>query len=156
MKVNPLKNFFEMKPVQNFYKKACDPKYTGFFNNTLPTIETGVSTLLYCWATSKQKNIPDEQKRVLQYQNVLGGIAGIAVGSVLNRKVSKFANELAPKIDKNICDVHKVKAGLLVGLPLLATGILMRCVSPTVVAQISTMIEDRNRERKKKSLDVKA
>ena len=155
MKVNPIKAFFESKPVQKFYKKVCDPKHAGFFNNTLPTIETGVSTLLYCWATAKQKDIQDEQKAVLQWQNVLGGIAGIIVGTALNRKVSKFANELAPKIDKKIVDIHKVEAGLKIGLPILATGILMRCVSPTVVAQVSTMIEDYRREKKNK-LDVKA
>ena len=91
----------------------------------------------------------------MQWQNVLGGIAGIIVGTALNRKVSKFANELAPKIDKKVVDIHKVKAGVLVGLPILATGILMRCVSPTVVAQASTMIEDYRREKKNK-LDVKA
>ena len=155
MKVNPIKAFFESKPVQKFYKKVCDPKHANFFNNTLPTIETGVSTLLYCWATAKQKDIPSEQKAVLQWQNILGGIAGIIVGTALNRKVSKFANELAPKIDKKIVDIHKVKTGILVGLPILATGILMRCVSPTVVAQVSTMIEDYRREKKNK-LDVKA
>lgn len=155
MKVNPLKAFFESKAVQGFYKKACDPKHANFFNNTLPTIETGVSTLLYCWATEKQKDIPKEQKNVLQWQNILGGVAGIAVGTALNRKVTKFANELAPKIDKSICDVHKVKAGVLVGLPILATGILMRCVSPTVVAQVSTMIEDHRRAKENK-LDIKA
>ena len=154
MKVNPIKAFFESKPVQKFYKKVCDPKHANFFNNTLPTIETGVSTLLYCWATAKQKDIPSEQKAVLQWQNILGGIAGIIVGTALNRKVSKFANELAPKIDKKIVDIHKVKTGILVGLPILATGILMRCVS-TVVAQVSTMIEDYRREKKNK-LDVKA
>jgi hypothetical protein len=155
MKVNPIKAFFESKPVQKFYKKVCDPKHAGFFNNTLPTIETGVSTLLYCWATAKQKDIPSEQKAVLQWQNILGGIAGIIVGTALNRKVSKFANELAPKIDKKIVDIHKVEAGIKIGAPLAATCLLMRCISPTVVAQVSTMIEDYRREKKNK-LDVKA
>ena len=155
MKVNPIKAFFESKPVQKFYKKVCDPKHANFFNNTLPTIETGVSTLLYCWATAKQKDIPDEQKAVLQWQNILGGIAGIIIGTALNRKVSKFANELAPKIDKKIVDIHKVEAGIKIGAPLAATCLLMRCVSPTVVAQVSTMIEDYRRAKKNK-LDVKA
>lgn len=155
MKVNPIKSFFESKIIQNFYKRACDPKHADFFNNTLPTIETGVSTMLYCWATEKQKDIPREQKNVLQWQNILGGVAGIIVGTALNRKVSKFANELAPKIDKNIVDIHKVEAGIKIGAPLVATCLLMRFVSPTVVAQASTMIEDYRREKKNK-LDVKA
>lgn len=154
-KVNPLKGFFEWKPVQNFYKKACDPKNASFFNNTLPTLETLASTACYIVATEKQKEIPREQKNVLQWQNVLSCVGGMAVGSWLNRKVSKVANELAPKIDKNICDVHKVEAGLKVGLPLVATAVLMRCIVPTVVAQASTMIEDHRREKKAK-LDIKA
>lgn len=150
MKVNPLKWFFESKPVQKFYKKACDPKNAGFFNNTLPTLETLASTACYVVATERRKDIPREQKNVLQWQNVLSGVAGMAVGSYMNRKVSKFANELAPKIDKKICDVHKVEAGLKVGLPLLATALIMRFVMPIVTTQASTMIEDYRRAKKAK------
>lgn len=150
MKVNPLKWFFESKPVQKFYKKACDPKNAGFFNNTLPTLETLASTACYVVATERRKDIPREQKNVLQWQNVLSGVAGMAVGSYMNRKVSKFADKLAPKIDKNICDLHKVKAGLQVGLPLLATAVIMRFVMPIVTTQASTMIEDYRRAKKAK------
>lgn len=150
MKVNPLKWFFESKPVQKFYKKACDPKNAKFFNNTLPTLETLASTACYVVATERRKDIPREQKNVLQWQNVLSGIAGMAVGSYMNRKVSKFADELAPKIDKKICDVHKVKAGLQVGLPLLATAVIMRFVMPIITTQASTMIEDYRRAKKAK------
>lgn len=155
MKVNPFKAFFESKAVQNFYKKACDPKHADFFNNTLPTLETLVSTGCYIYATQKQKNIPPEQKKVLQWQNILGGVAGMFLGSFLNRKVSKFADKLAPKIDKNICDVHKIEAGLKVGLPLVATACVMRLLVPVVSAQASTMIEDYRRAKKNK-LDIKA
>lgn len=150
MKVNPLKWFFESKPVQKFYKKACDPKNAGFFNNTLPTLETLASTACYVVATERRKDIPREQKNVLQWQNVLSGVAGMVVGSYMNRKVSKFANDLAPKIDKKICDVHKVEAGLKVGLPLLATALIMRFVMPIVTTQASTMIEDYRRAKKAK------
>lgn len=154
MKVNPLKRFFESKPVQNFYKKACDSKHADFFNNTLPTLETLVSTGCYMYSTQKQKNIPSDQKKVLQWQNVFGGVAGMAVGSFLNRKVSNLAKALEPKLDKNIIDIHKVKAGLCVGLPLLATALVMRFAVPVVTAQASTMIEDHRRAKKK--LDTQA
>lgn len=124
MKVNPLKSFFESKTMQNFYKKVCDPKHDAFFNNTLPTLETAVSTAFYCFATEKQKDIPREQKNVLQWQNVLSGVAGMAIGSVANRKVTKFANKLVPLIDKeHVEDVHKVVAGTKVVLPLIATAL---------------------------------
>lgn len=157
MKVNPLKSFFESKTMQNFYKKVCDPKHDAFFNNTLPTLETAVSTAFYCLATEKQKDIPREQKNVLQWQNLLSGVAGMAIGSVANRKVSKFANKLVPLIDKeHVEDVHKVIAGTKVVLPLIATALLMRLVMPVVVAQASTMIEDHRRAKKNQKIDVKA
>lgn len=143
--------------MQNFYKKVCDPKHDAFFNNTLPTLETAVSTAFYCFATEKQKDIPREQKNVLQWQNVLSGVAGMAIGSVANRKVTKFANKLVPLIDKeHVEDVHKVVAGTKVVLPLIATALLMRLVMPVVVAQASTMIEDHRRAKKNQKIDVKA
>ena len=157
MKVNPLKSFFESKTMQNFYKKVCDPKHDAFFNNTLPTLETVASTLCYIVSTEKQNGIPREQKNVLQWQNVLSGVAGVAIGSVANRKVTKFANKLVPLIDKeHVEDVHKVVAGTKVVLPLIATALLMRLVMPVVVAQASTMIEDHRRAKKNKKIDVKA
>lgn len=157
MKVNPLKSFFESKTMQNFYKKACDPKHDAFFNNTLPTLETVASTLCYIVSTEKQDGIPREQKNVLQWQNVLSGVAGIAIGSVANRKVTKFANKLVPLIDKeHVEDVHKVIAGTKVVLPLIATALLMRLVMPVIVAQASTMIEDHRRAKKNQKIDVKA
>ena len=157
MKVNPLKSFFESKTMQNFYNKACDPKHDAFFNNTLPTLESVASTLCYIVSTEKQDGIPREQKNVLQWQNVLSGVAGVAIGSVANRKVTKFANKLVPLIDKeHVEDVHKVIAGTKVVLPLIATALLMRLVMPVVVAQASTMIEDHRRAKKNQKIDVKA
>ena len=157
MKVNPLKSFFESKTMQKFYKKACDPKHDAFFNNTLPTLESVASTLCYIVSTEKQDGIPREQKNVLQWQNVLSGVAGVAIGSVLNRKVTGFANKLIPLINKeHIEDVHKVIAGTKVVLPLITTALLMRLVMPVVVAQASTMIEDHRRAKKNQKIDVKA
>ena len=142
--------------MQNFYKKACDPKHDAFFNNTLPTLESVASTLCYVVATKKQRDIPRDQKNVLQWQNVLSGVAGVAIGSVLNRKVTGFANKLIPLINKeHIEDVHKVIAGTKVVLPLIATALLMRLVLPVIVAQTSTMIEDYRRN-KKKELNIQA
>ena len=157
MKVNPLKSFFESKTMQKFYKKACDPKHDAFFNNTLPTLESVASTLCYIVSTEKQNGIPREQKNVLQWQNVLSGVAGVAIGSVLNRKVTGFANKLVPLIDKeHVEDVHKVVAGTKVVLPVIATALLMRLVMPVVVAQASTMIEDHRRAKKNQKIDIKA
>lgn len=143
--------------MQKFYKKACDPKHDAFFNNTLPTLESVASTICYVVATEKTSDIPREQKNVLQWQNVLSGVAGVAIGSVANRKVTKFANKLVPLIDKeHVEDVHKVVAGTKVVLPLITTALLMRLVMPVVVAQASTMIEDHRRAKKNQKIDVKA
>ena len=155
MKVNFITRVFESKPVQGFYKKICDPKHATFFNNTLPTLETLVATGLYVWSTEQRKEIPREQRNVLQWQNILSGAAGMAVGSFLNRRVSKFAEKLEPLIDKKLFDVHKVVTGIKIGLPLLATALTMRLGMSVLTAQASTMIEDRRRE-KKKQLDTKA
>jgi hypothetical protein len=106
-------------------------------------------------ATEKQRDIPREQKNVLQWQNVLGCIGGMTLGSFLNHKVTKFANELAPKVDKKIVDVHKVEAGLKVGLPLVATALVMRLLVPVVTAQMSSTIEEHRRAKKRK-LDTSA
>ena len=157
MKVNPLKSFFESKTMQKFYKKACDPKHDAFFNNTLPTHESVASTICYVKKKKKTGDIPREQKNVLQWQNVLSGVAGVAIGSIANRKVTKFANKLVPLIDKeHVEDVHKVIAGTKVVLPLIATTLLMRLVMPVVVAQASTMIEDHRRAKKNQKIDIKA
>ena len=155
MKVNPIKAYFESKPVQNFYKKVCDPKHTDFFNEKLPLIETAFATACYVHSTNKRKEIPPEQRRVLQYQNILGGVAGIALGGYLNKKVTKFANKLAPNVDKNIVDIHKVESGIRIFLPPAVVSCIMRLAIPVLTAQMSTMIEDRNRVKKNK-LDVKA
>jgi hypothetical protein len=144
-----MKKFYETKAVQGFFKKAADPKHAEFFNNTLPTLETLIATGCYMFATEKQKDIPREQKNVLQWQNVLGCIGGMTLGSILNRKVTKVANELAPKIDKSILDVHKVEAGLKVGLPLVATALVMRLLVPVATAQLSSTIEEKRRAKKK-------
>ena len=73
----------------------------------------------------------------------------------MNKKVTKFANELAPKVDRNIVDIHKVEAGIRIFLPLAVVSCIMRLAIPVLTAQMSTMMEDRNRAKKNK-LDVKA
>ena len=132
MKVNPIKKFFESKSIQKFYKKACDPKNVDFWNNTLPLIETSTCTAFYMLNTETQKDLPRDQKNILQYQNILNCVAGVWLGGMFNKKVTKFINKLTPK---------------------LIMAMLMRVISPTVTAFVSTKIEDKRREKK---LDIKA
>jgi len=148
MSINPLYNFSISKTGQRFYKWICDPNNHKFLNNTLPTIETAIVTSFYCYATEKQKNIPRDQKNLLQWQNVLGGLFGMGLGSFFNRKATKFVEELAPKIDKNLMDVHKVKTGLAIGLPIVCTAMTMRFLIPIVSTQLSTIAEERRRAKR--------
>ena len=155
-KVNLIKRFFESKPVQRVYKTACDPKNESFFNNTLPTIDTAVATSAYVWSTEKQDGIPREQKNVLQWQNVLSGVAGMVVGSYANKKITNVTNQVIPKLKPEIMqDAHKVVTGLKILMPCAMTSLIMRFALPTIIAQGSTMIEDYRRAKKKK-LDIQA
>ena len=49
--------------------------------------------------------------------------------------------------------MHKVEAGVKILGPTVIMAMLMRVISPTVTAFISTKIEDKRREKK---LDIKA
>lgn len=138
---------------QRFYKVVVNPKHESFFNNTLPTIESIMCGGIYVWSTHKQKNIPPDQKRILQWTNVLNTVAGVTIGTIANRAVSKFGNAVIPYIDeKNIPKAHKVITGLKIALPLAATCIIMRYALSTITPLIGSVIEDK----RKKKLDVKA
>ena len=144
---------------QKFYKFAADPKNEKFFNNTLPSLETIVSTICYCWATHKQKNIEPDQKALLQWQNVGSGVVGFFIGSWANRRVSNYAEKIIPHIDKKLIpDVHKVVTGFKIIAPALATMILMRTIAPSIVAWFSGKAEEVRRAKRdqKKGLNVKA
>ncbi len=134
---------------QKFYKVVCDPKNETFLNNTLPSIETIITTSCYVYATARRKEIPERQRDMLQTQNILSGVGGFILGSYANRKISNYAKTIIPHIDpKVVPDVEKVVGGLKVGLPILTTAILMRCIVPSVIAWISGKNEDRKAQNK--------
>lgn len=142
---------------QKFYKFAADPKNEKFFNNTLPSMETILATSCYCWATHKQKNIDEDRRALLQWQNVGSGVAGFLLGSWANRKVSNYADKVIPHINKDLIpDVHKVVTGFKILLPLATTAILMRALIPSIIAWFSGKAEEVRRGRRDKKLNVKA
>lgn len=146
MAINPVQSFATSKTGQRFYKWLCDPKKERFFNCTLPTVESAIATAAYIASTEAQSNIPREQKNLLNWQTILSGAIGMTIGSALNKRVTKFADKVIPKINKNIEDVHKIKTGLAIALPLAATALVMRFVMPVVTAQASAIIEERRRK----------
>ena len=143
---------------QKFYKFVADPKNEKLVNNTLPTIESAVASSVYIWATARQKGIDEDRRALLQWQNIGSGVVGIALGSFLNNRVSKYADKVIPHLDQKVIpDAHKVVAGLKVFLPLASTCVLMRCLIPSVVAWFSGKAEEVRRAKKgEQKLDIKA
>ena len=147
------------KTGQKFYKWCASPGKDKFINNTLPTIETAFSTACYIWATAKQKNIDDDRKKLLQIQNVGSGVAGMALGTVANRWISKQTDAIVKDLDPTKLDpkaLRKVSTGLRVFAPICTTALLMRWAIPSVIACFSGKMMDKEREKRQQKLDVKA
>ena len=152
--MNPIEWFAKTKVGTKLYKWAASEKGQHWLCNSLPTCETAVSTMIYVGSTEHQKNLDRREKNVLQWQNVLSGGLGIALGTYLNRKVFAFGDKILSHIDpKKVPDVHKIKGAVRVALPLGTTAILMRLMFPVITAFASGEIEER---RSKNKLDIKA
>ena len=112
---------------QKVYKYVLHPDKETFMNNTLPLIDSAVCTGSYIYATASNKKIPEEQKPILQWQNVLNGVIGIAVSGGLNRWVSKKGAQIIKGLKPELIkDFDNVVTGVKVGLPILVTSLVMR------------------------------
>lgn len=152
--VSMIESFAKSKTGLALYKWAASEKGSKWLYNTLPTLETGFSTLIYIASTERQKKLDRREKNVLQWQNVLSGTIGMGVGTWLNRKVFAFGDKIIENIDpKKVPDVHKINGAIRVLTPILMTSILMRFVAPVATAFISGEIEERRAQKKK--LDIK-
>ena len=153
-------NFAKSKTGQKIYKWACEPQSEHFLNNTLPQVETVLSTACYVWSTAKQKNIEKDQRDLLQIQNVGSGLIGLAIGSWANRKVGKLGEDIIKDLDPKKLDpkaIRKISTGLRVGLPIMSTAIVMRFLLPSLLAGFSGKLMDKAREkRQQQKLDIKA
>lgn len=122
-----LARFAKSNIGQKMYKSILRPDKETFLNNTLPLIESTVCTGSYIYATHHDKKIPKEQKPILQWQNILNGVIGVAVSGKLNRWISKKGAQvikgLKPELVK---DFDNVVTGVKVGLPILMTSLVMR------------------------------
>ena len=147
------------KPGQKFYKWCASPGKDKFLNNTLPQVETVLSTTAYVWSTAKQKNIDDDRKKLLQIQNIGSGAAGLVLGTAANHWISNQTDKIVKDIDPKIMDpksLRKVSTGLRVIAPLATTAIIMRFALPVLLAGLSGKMMDKEREqRKQNKLDVK-
>lgn len=154
MGINPIDWFARTKTGTKLYKWAASEKGQHWLCNSLPTCETILSTAIYIASTEHQKNLERREKNVLQWQNVLSGVLGATIGTILNRKVFTFGDKILEHVDpKKVPDVHKIKGSIRVLLPLLTTALLMRFALPVVTAYVSGVIEEY---RNNKKLDVRA
>lgn len=161
MKVNKIfERIAKSKPGQKVYKWCADGNHDKFLNNTLPQIETIVSSGCYIVATAQQHNLNKDEKKLLQYQNVLSGVGGVVIGSALNRGVSKLGENVIKDLDPKKLDpktIRKVSTGLRIMLPLAVTGILMRFAIPTLISSVSSKMMDKEREKRaQQKLNVQA
>ena len=152
--VKGLEKFATSKVGTNLYKWASSEKGQKWLYESLPTLETVVATSCYVYSTEKQK-LSRREKNVLQWQNVLPALVGMAAGTYLNRKVFNFGeaiiNNLKPEL---VTDAHKIMGGIRVATPIFTTALLMRFALPVLTAFVSGEIEEKKARSKK--VDYKA
>lgn len=162
MKVSKIiENFANSNTGKKIYKWAVNPDKEHFLNNTLPQVETVLSTACYVWSTAKQKNIEKDQRDLLQIQNIGSGIVGIGVASWANRKVGKLGEAVIKDLDPKKVDpktIKKITSGIRVAIPLAVTSCIMRLAIPSVLAAVSGKMMDKVRSKRQedKKLDIKA
>ena len=146
------------KTGQKVYTWCASGNHDRFLNNTLPQVETVLSTACYVWSTAKQKDIDKDRRDLLQIQNIGSGIVGLGLGTAANHWVSKQADAIIKDLDPKVMDpkaIRKVSTGLRVGLPIVTTCIVMRFLIPSVIAGFSGKAMDKVRDMRKQKLDTK-
>lgn len=144
---------------QRFFKWASKPESERFLNHTLPQVETVIATGCYVASTAMQKNIDEEQRKLLQIQNIASGVVGLFISTAASKKISKFGEQVIDCLDPKKFppnEMEKVKTGLRVGLPIATTIFCMRCLIPSAIALFSGKVMDREREKKKGKFDTRA
>ena len=150
--VNLLSKIANSKAGLKLYKWASSEKGQRWLCETLPTLETVVATSCYVYATERQ-DLSRREKNVLQWQNVIPALAGIAAGTYLNKKVFNFGENIIKNLKPELIeDAHKIMGGIRVATPIATTALLMRFALPVATAFVSGEIEERR--AKKKKLDV--
>lgn len=143
------------KPAQKIYKTLLKPDKETFLNNTLPLIESTVCTASYVYATAHDKKIPKEQKPILQWQNVINGVLGIAVSGCLNKWVSKKGAEVIKDLNpEHIKNFSRVCDGVKVGLPILMTSLVMRWGISTLSVPLSEVTKNTYNKIKEKRAET--
>lgn len=142
------------KTGQKFYKNILHPSKEQFLNNHLPVLESGVVTGFYCFSTSIQKDIPEENKKSLQIQNILSGLISVGTSIPLNKQATKFGDKVIKHLKPELMkDSHKVINGIKVGFPMLTTILISRFAVAVGLVPLSTRIRELT---DKKHIDTQA
>jgi hypothetical protein len=159
MKINKLNNIFttfaKSSAGKKFYKNILTPSKDTFLNNHLPIIESAVVTAFYCTSTAVQKDIPPENRKSIQIQNVLSFIISAATAMPLNKMATKFGEQVIKSLKPEVIpDVHKCIDGIKVGLPMVTTLLISRFAVAVGLVPLSTVIRnkiDKTAQMSKKS-----
>lgn len=151
--IRGFENIANSKFGTRFFKWTDTPKGKDFMSNNLPNLQTFVATSCYTVATERQ-DLDRRRKNLLHIQNWTPAIIGMAIGTYLNKQVSKFGDKIIKNLDsKQISNMHKIIGAIKFILPICTTALLMRLALPVFTAFASGEIEEY---KAKKKLDVKA
>ena len=144
---------------QKIAKWATQPDKEKLLNQTLPQVETVLSTGCYIWSTAQQKDIDKERKQLLQIQNIGSGVVGLILSGAANRWIGNKGEEVIKHLDKDKIDpksIRQISNGLRVGIPIVTTAICMRFLIPSFIAMFSGKLMDKVREKPRKGLNLNA
>lgn len=154
MRINNLFTKFAKSNLgQKAYKNILHPNRDNFLNNHLPIIESAVVTSFYVLSTQIQKDIPSENKKSIQIQNLLSFLVSTCMAVPLNKGVTKVGEGIIKHLKPEMLnEAHKIIDGIKVGLPMLSTLFITRFAVAVGLVPLSTKIRDTIN----KKLDVKA
>lgn len=128
---------------KKIYKNVLHPSREQFLNNHLPIIESAIVTGFYMFSTQVQKDIPKENKKSIQIQNVLSFLVSAGTAIPLNKQATKLGKgiikHLKPELMK---DGHKVVEAIEIGMPMLTTLLISRFLVAVGLVPLSTKIRE--------------
>lgn len=145
-----LSGFAKTELGTNLYGWGATEGGKRFLCEKIPLIDTVIATASRVYATEKQ-DLSRREKNILQAGHIVPAIAGIGIGSVLNKKVYDFGNKIGNLLDpKKVQNIDKVKGAIQVIGPIFTTALLLRYILPIVTAFASSCVEE-----KKNRLDIR-
>lgn len=144
MKINNIFTRFAKSNLgKKIYRNVLHPNREQFLNNHLPIIESAVVTGFYMFSTQVQKDIPKENKKSIQIQNVLSFLVSAGTAIPLNKQATKLGKgiikHLKPELIK---DGHKVVEAIEIGMPMLTTLLISRFLVAVGLVPLSTKIRN--------------